>query len=217
MKTMRKLFFSLTTLTAALLILNACQKSDGGGGGTTATPVLTCNVPGTTGCNPGVYQQVSPQLQPYQWSYSGGFCGCSQGLRPVMNAQWGISCAPAGWFPTTSYYGYQYNQVAYQTQNTQWMTIPQVTYSPVISGNTGNCYSTAASVCDIRNANSCATGGVCRPSAGGSYMGFCAYGTGNESYVTQSCNWELDPYQGQVYRCRDNYSGGNASSGAVPR
>lgn len=217
-KNKKKLFVSLITLTVALVALNACQKKDDGGGvgatpaaTPTNVPVQTCNVPGNTACNPGVYQQVGPQMQGYQWSYSGGFCGCQTGFRPVMNSQWGISCAPDGWFPNASYYGFNYSQVAYQTQNNQWMTIPQVTYSPVISGNANNCYATAASVCDIRTANSCASGGVCRPSAGGSYLGFCTHGTGNESYVSQVCNWEWDQYQGRIYRCRDNYSGGNTT------
>ncbi len=203
----------------ALSLVIACQKKDdGGSGGTTATtPVQDCNVPGNTSCNPGVYTQIAPQMQTYQWSYSGGFCGCQLGQRPVMNASWGISCAPTNWFPTSSYYSFSYNVVAFQSQNTQWMAIPQVTYSPTISGSGNNCFTNAASVCDTRNANSCSDGGICRPTAGGTYLGFCVHGTGNESYTSQVCNYEWDYYQGYVYRCRDNYYNSNNTSGGTPR
>ncbi len=213
---MRKSLIVLTAAVATLLVLNACQpKKDEGSGGTyAATPVQNCNVPGNTNCNPGVYREVGPQTQDYQWSYSGGFCGCNDGYRPIMNQQWGISCAPSNWFPQSSYYSYNYNTVAYQSQNTQWMSIPQVTYNPVVSGNTTNCYANAASVCDTRKPDTCGDSGVCRQSAGGSYLGFCTTGTGNESYSQEVCNWEWDNYQGYVRRCRTNYSGGSNGTGS---
>lgn len=211
---MKKITLTLFSALAALLVLSACQKKDDGGGTYATTPVQPCNVPGNSNCNPGAYQEIGPQTQNYQWSYSNGFCGCGQGYRPIMNQQWGISCAPAGWFPGSAYYSYSYNQVAYyQSQNAgQWMAIPQVTYNPVVSGNTTNCHANAASVCDIRQANSCSNGGVCRPSAGGSYLGFCTHGSGNESYSHRVCNYEYDYYQGYVYRCRDNYHGGSQNT-----
>lgn len=224
MNAIKKLCFGLITLTTAVVLLNACQKKDDGGGGVGATPaatppapvpVQTCNVTGNTTCNPGTYQQFGPQMQPYQGSYVNGFCGCQSGFRPVMNSQWGISCAPADWFPGSSYYGYNYHLISRLSTNNQWMAIPQITYSPAISGTGNNCYSSAASVCDIRNANSCASGGVCRPAGGGSYFGFCTHGTGTESYVSQVCNWELNQYGQNVRVCRDNYSSGNAGGGTI--
>lgn len=210
---MKKITMAVFAMFAALLVLNACQKKDDGGGTYATTPVQPCNVPGNSNCNPGVYQEVGPQTQAYQWSYSNGFCGCPQGYRPIMNQQWGISCAPSYWFPTSAYYSYSYNQVAYyQAQNTQQMAMPQVTYNPVVSGNTNNCYANAASVCDIRNPGTCSNGATCRLASGGGYLGYCTTGTGNESYSHRVCNMEWDYYQGYVYRCRDNYSGGTQTA-----
>ena len=110
------------------------------------------------------------------------------GYRPVMNSSWGISCAPAGFFPNMNngygYYGYSYRNVyygQYYAQNGQWSSIPQVAYNPAVYGANSNCYATAASVCDIRS-NNCPGGSVCRATSGGSYLGICTYGTGVEYY-----------------------------------
>ena len=67
-------------------------------------------------------------------------------------------------------------------QNSQWSSIPQVTYSAALSGTNSNCYTQAAATCDLRAANSCGGNGVCRPTGGGTYLGICSYGRGAENY-----------------------------------
>ncbi len=186
------------------LISVSCQKKDDGGSsannnGTATTqqttyaqtPQQSCNMPGNPNCTPSTYWQYNNSqvnFQSYQWSNSNGFCGCAAGYRPVMNSSWGISCAPAGFFPNMNngygYYGYSYRNVyygQYYAQNGQWSSIPQVAYNPAVYGANSNCYATAASVCDIRS-NNCPGGSVCRATSGGSYLGICTYGTGVEYY-----------------------------------
>ena len=224
---MNKTISSFFAIALAVSALVACQKNDGGGnsggdGGVQATtPAQNCNIPGTSSdqCNPATYNQLVPNtFINYQWSFSGGFCGCPIGYRPVMNPQWGISCAPLNYFGglnPTQFAGYSYQQVITSSQNGQWSSIPQITYSPAVSGNGNNCYANASSVCDTRS-NSCGTGGVCRPTSGGSYIGLCTYGTGIDTYgsptAPTSCmvwsNWG-----GWINRCQTNAPYGSVGGG----
>jgi hypothetical protein len=198
-KTMKKALSSLFTLLAVVILVSACKKNDDGGGGDTgafaatppAAPAQNCATPGNPACTPAqpyYYQQNFPQTQSYQWGYANGYCGCPIGYRPIMNYNWGLSCAPATWFPGYEYYSYggvvAYNVQSffYGPQNGQWTSIPQVTYSPAVSGNVQSCGAQATAVCDIRVANSCTGGAICRPAGGGSYLGLCTNGSGNESY-----------------------------------
>jgi len=211
---MKKILFPL--MTVVLLGLSACQKSDdgngGGGGGTTAeTP---CNISGNTTCNPGYYNQ-DPRLSSfpaYQWSNNNGFCGCPIGQRPIMNPQWGISCAPDSyWGGNYNYLGYNYGNTSsvysYYGQNTQWSSVPQVSYTPAVSG-AGNCYANAASACDIRDQNSCGGGAYCRATGGGSYIGLCTVGAGTSTYSNNSGScWQNSPGWGRIYVCGYNNNG----------
>ncbi len=227
---MKKSLFNVFSTVIVLVALAACGKSDDGGesgGGTVAaTPTQNCNIPGNTGCNPGVYQQYAPNFQTFQYSNANGFCGCPAGYRPVMNMTWGISCAPDNWFPTSTYYSYNYNTVLYYSQNNQWSSIPQITYSPATAGNNTSC-STAASVCDTRltdpstGANSqCQSGASCRATSGGSYVGLCTVGYGSDSYnrpANSSC-YRYTSYYGWVNVCAYGSYGTYGSGGAgLPR
>jgi hypothetical protein len=207
---MKKAVYAFITAMTLVSVLAACGKKsedNGGNGGAAAspggtfaqTPDSSCNIPGSTTCTPNQYSQFGNQFINYQWTNNGSFCGCPAGYRPIMNPQWGLSCAPDNYFPNYSYgnsYQYQYQAYSYSTvnyyewysQNGQISSIPQVTYSPGVSGQNGGCYAQAAAVCDIRAANTCANGSTCRASAGGSYLGFCTAGYGNESYSNpQNC------------------------------
>lgn len=220
---MKKVIYSFMTTAAVLMMFVACGKSGGGGdssspngNGTTyaTTPNQPCNIPGNTNCNPNIYQQYAPTFTTYQYGNANGFCGCPGGYRPVMNASWGISCAPDNWFPNSNYYAYNYNTVLYYTQNGQWTGIPQVAYSPASSGYNSTC-STAASVCDTRltdpstgRNSQCSSGGYCRASAGGSYIGLCTYGAGNETYSNSGNGCMRYTYYGWVNVCGGSGYGG---------
>ncbi len=226
---MKKALSTLMLLTGVVLAV-ACKKSDGGGGdggGTYAgTPAQTCATAGDPSCTaaqPYYYQQNFPQMINYQWNYANGYCGCPAGYRPVMNFNWGMNCAPANWFPTSAYYGasayvtYNVSSFFYAPQNVQWTSIPQVTYSPAVSGNVSSCGAQASAVCDTRVANSCSGGAICRQAGGGSYLGFCTTGTGNESYQypnPQNGCMTYTPYAGWVNTCGGYYGGG---TGPLPR
>ena len=266
---MKKALLTLITATALLSMLVACGKKDegGGGGGAVAqTPNTACNIPGDTKCTPTQYNQFGPQFTPYQWTNNGSFCGCPLGSRPVMNPQWGLSCAPASYFQgygnsnggnqpqyaQNQYYpqyqggyqfqgGFQYQsqfQTDYQSQfqgysyqavsgyqqyaqNYQVSSIPQVTYSPAVSGQNGTCYTHAAAICDTSApTTSCGAGSVCRASSGGSRVGFCAGGYSDATYEVpqQNCyryqynRWGFYSY---VNVCGNRYgSYGNGNYGA---
>lgn len=185
------------------VLTTACQKKDDGGGGGTpaATPApapapsvttLQCNVPGNTTCNPGIYQNNSWPVYPYQWNYYNGFCGCPANYRPVYNATWGIGCAPIGTFTTdTAYMGWMY-----QAQNNQWLNIPQVTYSATVS-TSGNCFADAAQACDSGVANSCGANAECRKIGPASSLGLCVYRRGTDVYQQNYGCY----YQGSAWVC----------------
>ena len=189
---MKKAFSTLMMLAAVLTIAVACKKNDdssGGGGTYAATPTpgpaqncVDASNPNCVPTQPNYYAQNAPQFTNYQWSYTNGFCGCPVGFRPVMNFNWGLSCAPNYWFPGSEYYmTYNIQTFYYPPQNGQWTNIPLVTYSPATSGNVSSC-SAAAAICDTRATNPCGNGQVCRQAAGGSYLGLCTSGTGNDNY-----------------------------------
>jgi hypothetical protein len=225
---MKKALYSALMMVMVVVSLAACKKSDGGGssddsgGGTIATtPNQNCNIPGTSGCNPNLYQQYAPNFIPYQGTYTNGFCGCPAGYRPVMNMSWGISCAPSNYFPSSYYYSS--TQVTFQIQNGQVSSMPQVTYAAAASGYVGNCYSAATSVCDVRSNSNPSNGGYpvsaqcpavngapqgyCRGIGGGSYMGICSNGVGNESYSNRYNNgcYRRNGYGGWMNVCRGAY------------
>lgn len=226
---MKKTIYLLVSTLAVVVSLAACGKKDSGGGssgdggGTVATtPNQPCNIPGNSSCTPNVYQQYAPNFQNFQYGNANGFCGCPAGYRPVMNVQWGISCAPDNWFPASAYYqAYNYNTVMYYSQNNQWTSIPQITYSPGTSGYNNSC-ATAASVCDTRLTNpntgsnpQCGNGGYCRSTSGGSYVGLCTIGAGHDVYSQPQgggygcMRWSS--YYGWVNVC--GYNGGGAYYG----
>lgn len=191
---MKKAFSSLLIVVAVTALTVACKKNDdsgGGGGGTFAAtpaqvPAQNCANANNAACtpvNPNYYQQNAPNFINYQWGYSNGYCGCPAGYRPVMNFNWGMSCAPAGWFPSGWYYSaYNTQSFYYGPQNGQWTSIPQVTYSPATSGTATGCGAQASAICDIRNPSSCGSGSTCRQVSGGSNLGLCSSGVGNDNY-----------------------------------
>lgn len=156
---MKKAIYTLLMTAAVVMSIVACQKKDDGN--QASTPTVNCNIPGNTSCNPGEYEQYG--LTQYG-AYNGGlFCNCPIGTRPVMNTQWGLSCAPDLFF--TSYQQYNYNfqfgaypssvfnmggVTYYQSQNLQWTSIRQEQFRPVNNyGSVSTCYSYAASVCNV--------------------------------------------------------------------
>jgi len=200
-------------LLGALLALGACAKSggdNGGGGGQIAqTP---CNAPQGGSCNPGVYSQNPglqiPAPQAYTAGYSGGYCGCSSGYRPIYNPQWGFACAPANTFTYENYVGYSYQSI-YQSQNNSGLNAQQIYYSPLQYGGQGSCFSDFALSCDVRIANSCTNGGQCRAIGGGSSIGVCTSGVGVDSYNTGTTNINYPGYYGNDgYYGNGGYYGG---------
>lgn len=182
-------------LFSVLVLAVACKKNDdSGGGGSFATtpqaPAQNCadlSNPACQPAQPNFYQQNAPNFLGYQWNYANGYCGCPSGYRPVFNLSWGLACSPYAWFPNAWYY--QVAAVNVQSlfngpQNGQWTSVPQVTYSPATSGSASSCGAQASLICDSRVANSCANGATCRQVGGGTYMGLCTTGTGDESYAT---------------------------------
>jgi len=229
---MKKAFSSLLMLIAVVAFAVACKKNDDGGGGTmaatpTPTPALNCATSTDPACHPAqpnYYQQNAPQFLNYQWGYANGYCGCPVGYRPVMNYNWGMNCAPNNWFPNNVYYGgyvaYDVQTFYYGPQNGQWTSIPQVTYSPATSGSATSCGAQATAVCDIRNPATCAAGTVCRPAGGGSYLGLCSSGTGNESYQYPAPNGGCSVYYpgyGYVNVCSGSTYNGVGTSNLLPR
>lgn len=214
---MKKTIISLSLFFGLAMV--ACQNKDDGGNKNTGyaqTPNATCNLPNNQNCNPAMYQQYNqsfvpyvPEFTNYQYSYANGFCGCPAGYRPVMNTQWGLSCAPNNWFPGSQYYAGYSAQSVYQAQNTHWTAIPQVTYSPAVSGNVSNCHTQAAAACDVRNPNQCSNGGICRATSGGSTIGICTYGVGTESYSNPNqCRQQYGPW-GWTWVCGNHFYNGN--------
>lgn len=189
---MKTILFS--GLLVAFLSLTACQEKDNNNNGQPAnnnvatTPTTAqCNLPGSTNCNPAVYGQHG--WQTYPWNYSNGFCGCPSGYRPVMSPSFGFACAPAYEFNFQVYY---YQGYRYTSYNNQWTNIPQVSYSPAISG-TNNCYSQAIRSCDVQ-ASDCGSGSYCRPVGGGTRLGICTVGSGTETYYNP-----VNPYYVPYY------------------
>lgn len=228
MKKAAYVFITALTLVSVLVACGKKDSDDGNGGGAAAaggtyaqTPTANCNVPGAANCNPGAYSQF-PAFTPYQWTNTNGFCGCPQGSRPVMNPQWGMSCAPDNYFPNQFGYQFQFQTYSYNqvrnwdqySQNGQMTNTPVVNYAPAISGQNAGCYAQAAAVCDVRSPNTCAAGSTCRASAGGSYLGFCTAGYGNETYShpQQNCYYKTKygrwGFWYQVYVC-DNSTSSN--------
>ncbi len=178
------------------LMLVGCQKDDssesGGSFATTPNPTQNCVDASNPACippQPNYYQQNAPQFINYQWNYANGFCGCPSGYRPVFNYNWGLACAPGFWQPNYSYY----NVVAINVQslfnspqNGQWTSIPQMTYSPATSGSASACGAQASVVCDTRNPATCTGGSQCIAVGGGTYMGLCTTGSGNETFYNPS-------------------------------
>jgi len=220
---MKKAFSSLLVLVAVTTLMStvACKKNDDGGGdgGTfaaTPTPVpaqncATAGDPRCTPAQPNYYQVNAPQFTTYQWGYTNGYCGCPGGYRPVMNINWGVSCAPDYWFPTSGYYmtgGYTIQTFMYAPQNGQWTSSPLATYSPAISGSASGCGAQVSAICDTRVANSCSGGAVCRPASGGSYLGLCTNGTGVDNYQApqNTCRFVWTGYS-YYYSCGTGYYG----------
>jgi hypothetical protein len=113
-----------------------------------------------------------------QQMYMSGFCGCQSGFRPIYNSYWGLGCIEGRFVNTTSYYvGFYWNST-----NSQWVNIPQVTTAPAANG--GNCYMDTLLACDTSNPNTCGTAGVCY-SPTGSRIGVCQYQSGYNG----SNNW----------------------------
>lgn len=118
---------------------------------------------------PGQYQGQYPNQN--QGQYQNRFQNQNQ-FQGQYNNSSGFQA-----FSYQDYYEFQYSQ------NGQVSSIPQVTYSPAVSGQNGNCFTQAASVCDTQVANSCAgVGAICRPSGGGSRLGFCTGGYSDAYY-----------------------------------
>lgn len=198
----------LPVLFVAVLAVVACKKNDdsGGGGGTFATtpqpPAQSCADaanPACTPAQPNYYQQNAPTFMAYQWNYANGFCGCPAGFRPVFNTGWGLACSPYNWFPNAAYYqvsAVNVQSIFYGPQNGQWTNVPVVTYSPATSGNASTCGAQASLICDIRSPNTCTSGGVCRVVGGGTYMGLCTTGTGNESFANPAAYGGCLQYNG---------------------
>jgi hypothetical protein len=225
---MKKAVYSILMVATFAAALVACKPNDGGGGGgndgggqVATTPAQTCNIPGNTGCNPSVYQQYDSQFVNYTWGNTGSFCGCPAGYRPVMNVSWGISCAPSGFFGASyfQYQSYQYIDIQYPAQNGQYNSIPQVPYSPAVTGYNGNCYTNAVSACDVRTnstttgmSTQCGNSGTCRAAGGGTYMGFCSNSVGQDVYSpytsTNNCYRRTGPYGTWINICSSGYGGG---------
>lgn len=209
----------------------------------TNTNLATCGNGNISGYNYGNIQFMN-----YQGAYSNGFCGCLGGFRPIIHPTMGLSCASSSFFRpyqntgmglwgysysvfNNNYYsGGAYNGGYYGNtnssggitsqpgQNNQWSSIPQVTYNPAIAGSNNNCYANAAATCDIRQANSCGTSGVCRTTGGGTYLGICSYQRGTEGYsqanpcIQRMRNGgyiNICGYNGSSYGYNNNSYGGN--------
>lgn len=226
---MKKAVYTFVMTATLIGVLVACNKSDDSGstnGGIAVTPNQTCNIPGVTTCNPSIYQQYDSQFVNYNWTTTNGFCGCPVGYRPIMNMQWGISCAPYTFFQTSyfTYQGYQYSDVMYPAQNGQVMNIPLASYSP--AANTpyaGNCYTQAATVCDVRSNNpstgvstQCNNMGSCRAAGGATYMGFCTNGLGHDFYsgggTLGNCLRRTGPYGTYINICNYQFNGYNPNN-----
>lgn len=178
-------------LLIAVCAMTAMACANNGGSDSNqqvATTPQSCNIPGqpATACNPGYYlDQGSPYgIYPYPYT-NNGVCGCGPGFRSIYNQAWGIACAPISIF-NSGYnygggysYGYAYFNWGSFAQNQGWVNIPQANYNPAISGNL-NCNVGVA--CDTRNPNSCTNGAACRPIGGGSAMGLCTSGRGEDNY-----------------------------------
>jgi hypothetical protein len=208
-------------LLGAALTLGACAKSggDNGGGGSGQIAQTPCNSPQGGSCNPGVYSQYPglqiPAPQAYTTGYSGGYCGCSAGYRPIFNPQWGFACAPANYFTYDSYMGYSY-QSLYQGQNMSGLNAQQVYYSPLQYGGQGSCFSDFALSCDVRTPGTCTNGGQCRAIGGGSTIGVCTNGYGVDTYntgYTGTTNpyYSGNPYYGGYYSNGGNYNSNGCS------
>lgn len=204
----------------ALLTLTACdpnKDSSTNDGQIYAQTPVPCNIPGQSNCNPSIYQQNNWIVASYQYSYANGFCGCPAGTRPVMSPQYGIGCAPTGVFQQQ----YQYAGWG-QPSNNHWTSIPQVTYTPAVSGSTGNCYAEAGRSCSVRAANSCGAGKTCRPVGGASDLGLCTSGYGQETYEhPRNCGYTRDNWGQWQYICSNYGNGYNPGyppgNGGLPR
>jgi hypothetical protein len=98
--------------------------------------------------------------------------------RPVYNSSWGLGCIEGRYVNNNSYYaGFYWNST-----NSQWVNIPQVTTMPVNNG--GNCYMDTVLACDTSNPSTCGSSGVCY-SPTGSRIGVCQYQSGYNS----TTNW----------------------------
>ncbi len=250
---MNKTLLSSLLLVAAVA-LSACQKSDNGGGSNNSNDTYAttpCSGSNLTNCNGGYspYNDGSIQFINYQGSYANGFCGCPYGYRPIMNPYSGLACAPSNFFapfarrnPGYGMWGYSYRNVyngfnngQYSSssyggitnipgQNNQWSSIPQVTYNAAISGGNSGCYANAAATCDIRQANSCGDGSVCRPTGGGTYLGICSYQKGTEGYQQANSCFQRQINGGYINICGyggysygyNNGNGGYYGGGNLP-
>lgn len=184
--TNKVLMCGIAILSVGLISCANNNNDNGGGVGPNQEIAVTpqaCNIPGQLNCNPGYFnafgQPWGIQL-PFQNNFANGFCGCPQGMRPIMNQQWGLACAPV-FMLNFNNLGFVYHtfQFSFFAQNTGWSGVPQANYNPAISGNL-SCQVTTA--CDTRIANACVNGGVCRPVGGGSAIGLCTIGSGIENY-----------------------------------
>lgn len=221
MRICQKYIFSLLTILA----LVACQKNESSDNGETyaATPAQNCADAANPACipaQPNYYQQNAPQFINYQWGYANGFCGCPVGFRPVFNSNWGLACAPLQWqgaYTYNSVISISVQNIFYGPQNGQWTSVPQMTYSPATYGSASQCGAQASLVCDIRVPTSCSGGSQCIAAGGGTYMGFCTRGSGNEYFRPQfSSGANCYVFNGNVYVNVCSGSGYN-SGGLLPR
>lgn len=180
---MRKL---LAISALVLMGFVACNnKSDGGNSTVVAAPPAPSNqcVSYNNGvCSNQVYNNYSNygfSAYPYTnwnpYSYNNysyiPLCDCPVNYRPVYNGSIGMGCVAIQYFNPIAVGVYYWSLTP---NNYQWVNISQVSNISNSYGSQTNCYQNVAQACYTDQANSCGTGYICRPTAGGSRLGICA-------------------------------------------
>jgi hypothetical protein len=160
----------------APLIFAACADKDSGPNPVVAPPTACIN--GSTYCDSSQYGynqgfSAYPQNPYYTNGTNGNFCSCPAGQRPVYNGQFGLGCANITAMDGTAGSAIYWS---WQSNNNQWVNMPQSSNTQGYFGNTTSCYKTVMQSCLVDEPNSCGAGVTCRVVGGGSRLGICTTG-----------------------------------------
>lgn len=151
-------------------LLAACSNDNGFEKAIATVPPPTNCMNGQAYCNSYMYgQYYGYAAYPYSPNYSGNFCDCPVGYRPVYNGITGLGCVSAAVFQPFAYGAVYWGWGA---NNNQWVNVPQVSNTQGYPSN-NSCYQNVAQSCFVDQYNTCSNGAICQPTSGGSKIGVC--------------------------------------------